>query len=184
MVGGVLAAAMVPVMRPAANALTALASGFQPDRQRSLAVLRDSSVLVGGHYSPSRTTSMVVIGTLVCSQALRVHGGLRAWCQPGLGRRCSPQGTGHDRRGDALIGWLYDISIGTLVVVVIAERGPGDDIQKNPTTRAGTELKRSGGPTEQQVGMRQHVTGTPTSTFATDQVSGRPVNRSDSSITP
>ncbi|CMJ93154.1 integral membrane protein [Mycobacterium tuberculosis] len=130
---GVLAAAMVPVVYAAAmaaDALTALASGFSYDRYgaKTLAVLPILSILVV-LFAFTDNVTMVVIGTLVWGAAVGIQESTLRGVVADLvasPRRASAYGVfaaglgAATAGGGALIGWLYDISIGTLVVVVIA----------------------------------------------------------------
>lgn len=130
---GVLAAAMVPVVYAAAmaaDALAALASGFSYDRYgaKTLAVLPILSILVV-LFAFTDNVTMVVIGTLVWGAAVGIQESTLRGVVADLvasPRRASAYGVfaaglgAATAGGGALIGWLYDISIGTLVVVVIA----------------------------------------------------------------
>lgn len=129
---GVLRAAAVPVIYAAAmgaDALTALASGWSYDRfgAKTLAVLPVLSALVAV-FGFTGNVAMVVVGALLWGAAVGIQEStLRAVVADLVAppRRASAYGVFASGLGAAsavggtLTGWLYDVSIGTLVVVVI-----------------------------------------------------------------
>jgi MFS family permease len=130
---GLLSAAAVPVVYAgtmAAGALAALASGWSYDRfgAKTLAALPVLSAAVAV-FGFSRNVWMVVAGALVWGAAVGIQEStLRAVVADLVpaGRRASAYGAFAaglgvaTAAGGALIGWLYDISTGTLVAAVVA----------------------------------------------------------------
>ncbi len=128
---GVLHPAMVPVIYAAAmvaDALTALASGWSYDRfgGKTVAALPILSLLVVGVAFTGRVTT-VVIGALLWGAAVGIQEStLRAVVADLVAppRRASAYGVfaaglgAATAIGGALTGWLYDISVVMLVVVV------------------------------------------------------------------
>ncbi|VBA40214.1 hypothetical protein LAUMK191_03364 [Mycobacterium attenuatum] len=130
---GLLSAAAVPVVYAAAmaaDALAALASGYSYDRfgGKSLAALPILSSLVV-LFAFSANTAMVVLGALVWGAAVGIQEStLRAVVADLVAapRRASAYGVfaaglgAASAAGGALVGWLYEISPGAVVVVVVA----------------------------------------------------------------
>lgn len=130
---GVLSAATVPVVYAAAmaaDALAALASGYSYDRfgGKSLAALPLLSIMVV-LFAFSGNTAMVVVGALLWGAAVGIQEStLRAVVADMVTapRRASAYGVfaaglgAASAAGGALVGWLYEISTGTVVVVVVA----------------------------------------------------------------
>ncbi|MGH3522866.1 MAG: MFS transporter, partial [Mycobacterium sp.] len=128
---GVLHPAMVPVIYAAAmvaDALTALASGWSYDRfgGKTVAALPILSLLVVGFAFTGRVTT-VVVGALLWGAAVGIQEStLRAVVADLVAppRRASAYGVfaaglgAATAIGGALTGWLYDISVVMLVVVV------------------------------------------------------------------
>jgi len=130
---GLLRAAAVPVIYAAtmaAGALASLASGWTYDRfgAKTLTALPILSALVAV-FGFAGNVPMVVVGALLWGGAVGIQEStLRAVVADLVAapRRASAYGVfaaglgAASAVGGALIGWLYDISIGTLVVVVVA----------------------------------------------------------------
>ncbi|OSC41880.1 MFS transporter [Mycobacterium decipiens] len=130
---GALTAAAVPVIYAAAmaaDALAALASGWTYDRfgAKTLAALPILSMMVV-LFAFAGNVAMVVIGALLWGAAVGIQEstlrGVVADLVAGP-RRASAYGMfaaglgAATAAGGALLGWLYDISTGTLVAVVVA----------------------------------------------------------------
>lgn len=130
---GLLRAAAVPVVYAAtmgAGALASLASGWTYDRfgANTLAALPILSALVAV-FGFSGNVPVVIVGALLWGAAVGIQEStLRAVVADLVAspRRASAYGVfaaglgAASAVGGALIGWLYDISVGTLVVVVVA----------------------------------------------------------------
>ncbi|MGV7648870.1 MFS transporter [Mycobacterium kansasii] len=130
---GLLSAAAVPVVYAAAmaaDALAALVSGYSYDRfgGKSLAALPLLSSMVV-LFAFSGNTAMVVVGALLWGAAVGIQEStLRAVVADMVTapRRASAYGVfaaglgAASAAGGALVGWLYEISTGTVVVVVVA----------------------------------------------------------------
>jgi MFS family permease len=130
---GLLTAAAVPVIYAAAmaaDALAALASGWTYDRfgAKTLAALPILSALVA-LFGFAGNIPMVIVGALMWGAAVGMQEStLRAVVADLVTapRRASAYGVfaaglgAASAAGGALIGWLYDISTGTLIVVVVA----------------------------------------------------------------
>jgi MFS family permease len=129
----VLSAAAVPVVYAAAmaaDALAALASGWSYDRfgAKVLAALPILSIMVV-LFAFAGTVVMVVVGALLWGAAVGIQEstlrGVVADLVPAP-RRASAYGVfaaglgAATAGGGLLIGWLYDVSIGTLIAVVVA----------------------------------------------------------------
>jgi MFS family permease len=129
---GLLTAAAVPVVYAAtmaAGALAALASGWSYDRfgAKSIAALPVLSAMVAV-FGFTGNVWMVIVGALMWGAAVGIQEstlrGVVADLVPAP-RRASAYGAFAaglgvaTAAGGALIGWLYDISTGTLVVVVV-----------------------------------------------------------------
>jgi MFS family permease len=130
---GLLTAAAVPVVYAAtmaAGALAALASGWSYDRfgAKTIAALPVLSALVAV-FGFTGKVWMVIVGALMWGAAVGIQEstlrGVVADLVP-TPRRASAYGAFAaglgvaTAAGGALIGWLYDISTGTLVVVAVA----------------------------------------------------------------
>ncbi|MGH3560428.1 MAG: MFS transporter, partial [Mycobacterium sp.] len=130
---GVLPAAAVPLIYAAAmgaDALAALASGWSYDRLggKTLAALPILSALVAV-FGFTGNVATVLLGALLWGAAVGIQEStLRAVVADLVAspRRASAYGVfaaglgAATAAGGALTGWLYDISTGTLVVVVVA----------------------------------------------------------------
>ncbi len=130
---GLLSAAAVPVVYAAAmaaDALAALASGYSYDRfgGKSLAALPLLSSMVV-LFAFSGNAAMVVAGALLWGTAVGIQEStLRAVVADLVTapRRASAYGVfaaglgAASAAGGALVGWLYEISTGAVVVVVVA----------------------------------------------------------------
>lgn len=130
---GVLHTAAVPVLYAAAmgaDALAALASGWSYDRlgAKTVAALPVLAALVAV-FTFTGNVAMVVTGALLWGAAMGIQEStLRAVVADLVAppRRASAYGVfaaglgAATAVGGGLTGWLYDISIGTLVVVVVA----------------------------------------------------------------
>ncbi|MGH3525409.1 MAG: MFS transporter, partial [Mycobacterium sp.] len=130
---GILPAAAVPVIYAAAmgaDALAALASGWSYDRLggKTLAALPILSALVAV-FGFTGNVATVLLGALLWGAAVGIQEStLRAVVADLVAspRRASAYGVfaaglgAATAAGGALTGWLYDISTGTLVVVVVA----------------------------------------------------------------